>query len=398
MEIKEACEFLSDISGLPIEMIETEKDLSAFCKKHLFHQRQDHFTLPYLKTLLKEIKDDTVLFMCDLLLIRYVIIKTKEKLIFVGPYITQDMTLANIELLKQNNAIPDLPNRDFQAYRNHYMLKDENEVARNCSILLKNCGYDPKNFSYEYNYSESEQENKSWEYSHRNYEILINERYRIEQEMMEQIAEGDDEGAVASYRLLHNNVRYMVNYGTTPNDSRISSGITRATVRIAAVNAGLPPFVIDEISGESSNRIRKLNSREEMYSENERMIRRFAKAIMKYREGSHSTPVFNAIFYFDRHYRENISIENTAMRLGVSSSTLINNFKKELGKTPSAYLLELRINKAKRLLRSTQYSIQQIAESVGIYDANYFVKCFRKINDTTPSAYREGYIEKKKAH
>lgn len=394
MEIKEACNFLSDISGLPIQIMKTDKDLSAFCKKHLFHQKQDHFTLSYLKTLLKETAVNTILFMCDLLLIRYVIIRTTDELIFAGPYITQDMTSANIELLKQNNAIPDLPTRDFQAYRNNYLLKNENEIAHNCSVLLKNCGYDPKTFTHEYNYSESEQASKGWEYSRDNYENLINERYRIEMEMMDQIVEGDDEKAVASYRLLHNNVRYMVNYGTTPNDSRVSSGITRATVRIAAVNAGLPPFVIDEISGESSNKIRKLNTREEMYRENERMIRRFAKAILQYRKGAHSTLIFNALYYFDRHYNENISIEDTAMRLGVSTSTLINYFKKETGMTPSAYLLDLRIRKARRLLRSTQYSIQQIAESVGIFDANYFVKCFRKINHMTPSAYRKGYIEK----
>ncbi|MBR6725309.1 MAG: helix-turn-helix transcriptional regulator, partial [Erysipelotrichaceae bacterium] len=80
-----------------------------------------------------------------------------------------------------------------------------------------------------------------------------------------------------------------------------------------------------------------------------------------------------------------------ADHLGVSISCLINKFKKETGRTPNAYLCDLRIQKAKRMLRTSHFTIQQIAEDVGIFDANYFVKCFRKITGTTPSAYRKGY-------
>ena len=65
-----------------------------------------------------------------------------------------------------------------------------------------------------------------------------------------------------------------------------------------------------------------------------------------------------------------------------------------VSQTKYAYLFDLRITKAKRLLRTTQYSIQQIAEDVGIFDANYFVKYFRKATGKTPSAYRNGYYNK----
>jgi hypothetical protein len=84
---------------------------------------------------------------------------------------------------------------------------------------------------------------------------------------------------VASYRTIHNNVRHMGNFGSTPDSSRISSGITRATVRMAAVEAGLPPVIIDTISGESSRTIARLNSREEMYREKERRKRSIATPI-----------------------------------------------------------------------------------------------------------------------
>ncbi|MBR3006603.1 MAG: helix-turn-helix transcriptional regulator, partial [Erysipelotrichaceae bacterium] len=94
---------------------------------------------------------------------------------------------------------------------------------------------------------------------------------------------------------------------------------------------------------------------------------------------------------FGHNYNNDLSIQDVADHLGVSISCLINKFKKETGRTPNAYLCDLRIQKAKRMLRTSHFTIQQIAEDVGIFDANYFVKCFRKITGTTPSAYRKGY-------
>ena len=214
--------------------------------------------------------------------------------------------------------------------------------------------------------------------------------------MMEKIYQGDDVGAIKSYRKIHNNVKYMVSYGGSPNDSRVSSGITRSTVRMAAINAGLPPIIIDEISGKSSRIIKNLNSRDDMYKENERMIQDFASTINRFRKNSYSTLVYGAIYHFESKFNSRISIEETAERLGVSECHLINQFKKETGLTPNVYLNNFRIKQAKRLLRSSQYSIQQIAEEVGIFDNNYFVKLFKKNTGTTPSAYRKNYYIKEK--
>ena len=56
--------------------------------------------------------------------------------------------------------------------------------------------------------------------------------------------------------------------------------------------------------------------------------------------------------------------------------------------TPGAYLENVRIEHAKRLLLETQYTIQQISDMVGIPDPNYFVKVFKKHCQTTPMKYR----------
>ncbi|MBQ1900204.1 MAG: helix-turn-helix transcriptional regulator [Erysipelotrichaceae bacterium] len=391
MNLDEACAFLSDISSIPASLIRTDKDLNAFCDRYFFHRSQNPFKVSYLNSLIEETKNDTILFIQDALLIKFVIIKTKDDLILFGPYILQDMTEANVQFLMNNLQIYDLDIKGFRAYRNHFQICPDLDILHYIQTLLKHCEMDPYSFKEEHNYDEKASLSSSWEYQQKNFENIVNERYRVEQQMMEQIAEGDDVAAVASYRTIHNNVRHMGNFGSTPDSSRISSGITRATVRMAAVEAGLPPVIIDTISGESSRTIARLNSREEMYRENERMIRSFARAIAQYRKNHYSAMIYSAISYFDHFYKDPISIDDLSSRLGVSISCLIDRFKKETGKTPNAYLCDLRVQKAKRLLRSQQHTIGEVAEMVGIPDANYFVKCFRKITGTTPSAYRKGY-------
>ena len=94
MNLDEACAFLSDISSIPASLIRTDKDLNAFCDRYFFHRSQNPFKVSYLNSLIEETKNDTILFIQDAFLIKFVIIKTKDDLILFGPYILQDMTEA----------------------------------------------------------------------------------------------------------------------------------------------------------------------------------------------------------------------------------------------------------------------------------------------------------------
>ena len=52
--------------------------------------------------------------------------------------------------------------------------------------------------------------------------------------------------------------------------------------------------------------------------------------------------------------------------------------------------MKIRMQTASRLLRFAHYSIHEISDQVGITDANYFVKCFRREYGITPSDFRAG--------
>ena len=93
--------------------------------------------------------------------------------------------------------------------------------------------------------------------------------------------------------------------------------------------------------------------------------------------------------YMELNYYDAIKIKDIADFLGVNVNYLSDSFKKEFGKSPKQYLMELKIKKAKRLLSSTQNSIVIIANSVGFKDSLAFSKFFKLHTGISPSKYRD---------
>ncbi len=94
--------------------------------------------------------------------------------------------------------------------------------------------------------------------------------------------------------------------------------------------------------------------------------------------------------YMDQHYMEKeFSIPHMAGHLYLTPTYLSAFFKKSTGKTIGNYLLEIRVEKAKRLMRDPQLKFYHVAEMVGYEDANYFAKVFKKKTGLTPSDYKK---------
>ncbi len=70
--------------------------------------------------------------------------------------------------------------------------------------------------------------------------------------------------------------------------------------------------------------------------------------------------------YIDRHYNEHMRIQDIADYLHLNSHYVTAIFKQKYNKTPKHYLTEIRIEKAKTYLIDTDYSLQIIANAVGL--------------------------------
>ncbi|MFD0958332.1 response regulator transcription factor [Paenibacillus chungangensis] len=92
--------------------------------------------------------------------------------------------------------------------------------------------------------------------------------------------------------------------------------------------------------------------------------------------------------YLDRNMYRDISLDETAMHVGLSTSYFSLLFKQTYGVTFIEYITRNRMEKAKELLANTQMSITSIAKEIGYAERRYFTKVFMKYTGDNPSDYR----------
>ena len=99
--------------------------------------------------------------------------------------------------------------------------------------------------------------------------------------------------------------------------------------------------------------------------------------------------VYDAIEYMRSNYEENHNVEFYAKMCHLSTSRFAYLFKSAMGSSPKQYLQKQKAENALRLLTSTELSVSEISEAVGINDVNYFIRMFKKIMEMTPSTARK---------
>lgn len=93
--------------------------------------------------------------------------------------------------------------------------------------------------------------------------------------------------------------------------------------------------------------------------------------------------------YIQNHYAQPIKLEDMSEMAGFNAAYFSTMFKKETGQTLTEYILSVRMDKAKELLKNKEIKINDIPELIGIGDAKYFSRQFKKVNGLTPSQYRK---------
>lgn len=107
--------------------------------------------------------------------------------------------------------------------------------------------------------------------------------------------------------------------------------------------------------------------------------------------GLNRSLIKKAVEYIDTNFdNENISLSSVAREVNVSANYFSALFSEEMGETFIEYVTEKRIEKAKKLLRSTTKRSGEIAFEVGYRDPRYFSFLFKKTQGCTPRDYRAG--------
>ena len=84
-----------------------------------------------------------------------------------------------------------------------------------------------------------------------------------------------------------------------------------------------------------------------------------------------------------------LSLAGLALHFGVTGSYLSTIFKKQMGTTFSAYLEQVRIQQAERLLAERKLTIDEIAARVGYTNSDSFRRAYKRARGISPSQYKE---------
>ena len=119
--------------------------------------------------------------------------------------------------------------------------------------------------------------------------------------------------------------------------------------------------------------------------------RRLVNIVSEYKNTNNIEIVNNAKKYINHNFMNDISLEDVAKEVGISSFYFSRIFKKFEGVNYIQYLTKVKMEKAKKLLIEDKLQIKEIAQKVGYVDQNYFSRSFKKYTGESPTEFTNKY-------
>ena len=216
---------------------------------------------------------------------------------------------------------------------------------------------------------------------------LLEKRYSIEDALLDAVSSGNATKALSVSEA-------MLSFRITPRSKdalRNAKNLMitfNSLLRRTAYVAGVHPLYIDAVSTNYARLIEQAHTLDEVNGISPFLIRSYCNLVEKRSMASYSEPIRHILVTIDASLTADLSLKRFAGELFLNTSYLSALFKKELGMTLTEYVNKSRISYAKKLLKSTTLSIQDIATQCGIPDIHYFTRLFRRETGISPREWR----------
>src|SRR3977135_3962185 len=107
------------------------------------------------------------------------------------------------------------------------------------------------------------------------------------------------------------------------------------------------------------------------------------------RFGLEMTSIRELQIWIAEHLESRLSVENLAGRMSMSVRNLERVFTREVGTTPSQYVLQMRVEAARRQLERTDRGLKQVSSAAGFGSVDVMRRAFLRLLGITPRRYRE---------
>ena len=164
----------------------------------------------------------------------------------------------------------------------------------------------------------------------------------------------------------------------------------------AAIKGGVDYAIATEIADHYVFQVERMTSSRDVFALNADMMLHFTELTHAYKKLDAKSKLVHDVFnYINANMYQKISLNDIADALGLSAPYISRKFKEETGTALSEYIMQIKLEKAKNLLLSTDMSLSDIAYMLGFSSQNYFHKVFKKRFQKTPAEYKAtgGYDE-----
>ncbi|SHG38808.1 transcriptional regulator, AraC family [Flavobacterium micromati] len=117
-----------------------------------------------------------------------------------------------------------------------------------------------------------------------------------------------------------------------------------------------------------------------------------AKAIDEDLIADPKNPIIQIVEFIRLNLKENISMKRLSENACMSTTSFYRFFKRELGISPTEFIINEKMRCAKKLLKSQSIQINEVCYLSGFEDCNYFIRLFKKHEGITPKQYQLLYV------
>lgn len=158
-----------------------------------------------------------------------------------------------------------------------------------------------------------------------------------------------------------------------------------------AIKIGVDDYILKPVSKDDISEVLLKLTKKIEKEKSQKKINEAMKMILKDQIGSKEKSYRDEIkkIVDEKITDSSFSLQVLARDMGFSSGYLSSLFKKEFGKSFQNYVLDIRLERAKILLLTTDMKNYEIASSVGIEDVNYFSVRFKKAYGLSPKKYKD---------
>lgn len=207
-----------------------------------------------------------------------------------------------------------------------------------------------------------------------------------ERELLDSIARADKPAASALLNELLGHIFFF-----TSDPSTIQTRVTELLVLMAraAIRGGASTEVIFEVSHRYMQELKQLRNQEDVAQWLARVLNDFTNLVFELVDSKHKNLIYQAINFINANCASDLNMADVANYVGYSHSHFSKIFNEEMGCGFRTYLTQVRIEKSKSLLLSSNASIADICEQCGFEDQSYHCKVFKKLVGVTPDKFRK---------